>query len=119
MQDVMKVVDREKQLCSTLDEHSNSNGYNTALDRPSKPTAKLYFFRTNNGTSIPTFEAYIKTLPDQGKGEKYTRDILPYQTYMTCLTPAEAEEVAKQPFVRYVDPVVPMERSTGGIFSLL
>jgi hypothetical protein len=68
----------------------------------SSETSKLHFFKTKTGTELSVFEDYIKTLPDRGEGDKLVFSHVPWQTYMTTLTDAQAEEVAKQPFVALV-----------------
>ena len=76
------------------------NGNIDPLNRP-----ELYWFRTKEGTDLSTFEAYIRTLPDNGSGDKIVFPLVPWQSYMTSLTPAQAQEVGKQPFIKFVCPV--------------
>jgi hypothetical protein len=83
---------------------------NGNTDPPNRP--KLYWFSTKEGTDLSTFEDYIKTLPDRGDGVKSVFPSVPRQTYMTKLTPAQAEEVGKQPFVDFVNPVTAIDTKT-------
>jgi hypothetical protein len=75
---------------------------NGNIDPPNRP--ELYWFKTKVGTDLSTFEDYIKTLPDRGSGSKIVFPFVPWQTYMTTLTPAQAEEVGNQSFVKFVFP---------------
>ena len=61
-----------------------------------------YMFTTKTGTSMSTFREYIRTLPDQGEGYQIVYELTPWQSYLTQLTPEEAEEVARQPFVNFI-----------------
>jgi hypothetical protein len=61
-----------------------------------------YCFETIEGTEIYTLENYTKALPDRGRGIKAVYPGLRLQTYMTYLTPTQAEEVQMQPFVNWV-----------------
>ena len=75
-------------------------------DHPDRSSQREpYWFKTKAGTDPSTFEAYIKELPDGGDGDQIVYSHLPWQTYMTHLTPAEAKEVGKQPFVKFVWPL--------------
>lgn len=66
---------------------------------------ELYWFKTKAGTELATFAAYIKTLPDGGTGDQIVLSHLPWQMYITHLTPVEAEGVRKQEFVKFVWPL--------------
>jgi hypothetical protein len=76
---------------------------NDHSDRSSQ--RERYWFKTKTGTDLATFEAYIKELPDSGDGDQIVFSHLPWQTYITHLTLAEAEEVRKQAFVKFVWPL--------------
>lgn len=79
---------------------TRSNSNNHSQNQP-----ELYWFKTKTGTTLSTFQAYVKTLPDCGNGDQVIIANLPWQTYITRLTAAEAEDVAKQPFVQFVWPL--------------
>ena len=70
-----------------------------------------YWFKTKAGTDLATFEAYIIKLPDGGAGDQIVFSHLPWQTYITHLTPEEAGEVEKQPFVKFVWPLARESRT--------
>ena len=77
---------------------STSNSSGTA-------TVVLYLLVTNTGTDLSTFQSYIKTLPDEGRGQQIDSARGPFQGHMTRLTYAQAKEVSRQPFVNYIGPV--------------
>lgn len=58
-----------------------------------------YMIETESGTELETFESFIKTLPDGGKGYQMVGG--DSQTYITTLTYEEAKEIAKEHFVSY------------------
>ena len=80
--------------------HTPENGHR---DRPSQPV--MYWFKTKEGTDLATFEAYIKKLLYCVFGDQIIFSHIPWQTYITHLTPTEAGEVRKQPFVKFVWPL--------------
>jgi hypothetical protein len=74
------------------------------------PQRLEYVFVTKEGTPIDQFEAFIKTLPDQGNGvrNKDIEPILQSQLYATQLTEEEAAAIEAMDFIETIgrnDPV--------------
>ncbi|KAK3704824.1 hypothetical protein LTR37_013656 [Vermiconidia calcicola] len=74
-----------------------------------QPRPGDYYLCTKTGTEISTFERYIKTVPDGGKGYQIVFDGVPFQGYMGRLTEDQAKEARKQPFVLFVHQVTASE----------
>lgn len=74
----------------------------SSSSNPPTATASEYTFTTKKGTHLSTFQDYIQTLPDEGKGLQFVFPHNPWQGYITYLTPDQAEEVARQPFVQLI-----------------
>jgi subtilisin family serine protease len=73
---------------------SNESGLGTKQAR--------YLFTTKYGTELSKFKEYIKTLPDKGEGEQDVFPRVPFQSYVTTLTYAQAKDVQNQSFIAYV-----------------
>ena len=75
----------------------------SSSSNPAEPTK--WIFNTVPGTSVETFDKFIKTLPDRGQGRRVVFDRLPDQSYTGLMTDAEAMEVNKNPIVDQISPV--------------
>jgi hypothetical protein len=71
----------------------------------SSATATPYIFGTKTGTDPSVFKSYINTLPDGGQGGIIQYPNVPWQSYVTSLTPEQAQDVANQSFVEYISTI--------------
>lgn len=71
----------------------------------SPATPMSYMFTTKTGTHLSTFKNFIKTLPDEGEGCQVIHEYVPWQSYVTNLTLAQANGVASQAFINFVTPI--------------
>lgn len=99
----------EHTKTSSISSASNTTSTSsTSSAEPSPTDAVQYFIRTKEGTSIETFKKFIEEL-DNSAGKAYTYDpkIIPYQSYMTRLTPAQGSDlVSKHSFILIASPWV-------------
>lgn len=79
----------------------------TSISASAIPTT--YFFSTKKGTDNQVFLDYIKTLPDAGEGYFINYPSIPWQSYITQLTPEQAEQAAREPFMFFVEKVTAPE----------
>jgi hypothetical protein len=86
--------------CALTSTSSTSSSSTSAIPTP---TRFPYFITTNTGTDGKLFSDFVKTLPDNGTGEYVDRFY--YQNYSTDLNETEADAVAAQPFVYFVDKI--------------
>lgn len=64
-------------------------------------TKKSYLITTKDNTSLETFHSWIQKL-DESSGIQIVHEHVDHQSYVTDLTPAEANEVSKKSFIEFV-----------------
>ncbi|KAJ6130036.1 tri m 2 allergen [Penicillium capsulatum] len=64
-------------------------------------TKKSYLVTTKDNTSLETFHSWIQKL-DEGSGIQIVHEHVDHQSYVTDLTPDEADEVRKKSFIESV-----------------
>ncbi|RDL38904.1 uncharacterized protein BP5553_03244 [Venustampulla echinocandica] len=73
---------------------SSSSSSSSATETP-----KEYCIVTRRGTTIPQYEAFIKSLPDAAEGRRIVYPNLDSQVYTTVLNSSEVKIVRKNPIV--------------------
>lgn len=69
-----------------------------------QPTA--FLISTKRDTARSDFDAFIKTLPDEGKGSVIAYDNIPWQSYVTKnLTAEQVNEIKNNPIVDIIGPI--------------
>lgn len=119
----IKTTPRTAETDPTSDMESSTEDITATVDcerlppSPSKPPssasslenkAECHIVMTEDGTDREMFKRYIKTLPDQGSGDLWPFPELEWQTYVTYLTPKQAEEIQREPFIQSCFPNFPM-----------
>ena len=84
------------------DQESRPHDSETSKSAANTEQSMPHMLTTKSGTSRAVFEDYIKTLPNQGTGHTIAYPHLPWQSYVTNLTSAQAQEVATQSFIDHV-----------------
>ncbi|RFU30419.1 hypothetical protein B7463_g5900, partial [Scytalidium lignicola] len=77
----------------------NTTENNNTLPLPSQP----YLLATYTDTRMVVFKFFILALPDQGNGAQIVYPHIPWQTYLTNLTVAEAAAIKLLPFIETVE----------------
>jgi hypothetical protein len=72
-------------------------------------TQYSYCISTRSGTDIRQFEAFIKSLPDAGNGEKIVYPSIDFQVYVTSLTATDLVVVKENLIVDFVVDNSPLE----------
>lgn len=86
---------------TTTDQTTTSS---TTSSGTPQPTA--FLISTKRDTARSDFDAFIKTLPDEGKGNVIAYDNIPWQSYVTKnLTAEQANEIKNNPIVDIIGPV--------------
>lgn len=79
---------------STQKTTTSASSTSTASATPSP-----YIIGTKEGTPLSTFQNFIKTLPDGGQGDIIAYPNVRWQTYISSLTAAQAQEISSLSFV--------------------
>ena len=89
---------------ASQDKDQETAPHDSETSKPAADTERSmpHMLTTKSGTSRAVFEDYIKTLPDPGTGHTIAYPHLPWQSYVTNLTSAQAQEVATQSFIDHV-----------------
>lgn len=74
------------------------------MKRSSPIPRRSYIIRTKWHTPLVRFQELVQSLPDGGNGVVLALQSLPWQKYITMLTPAEVEQVCKHEIVANVEP---------------
>lgn len=67
------------------------------------PAATQYSIVTRRGTTVTQFEAFIKSLPDAGQGDKCVFENLDSQEYGTFLNASDVAEIQENPIVQSIE----------------
>jgi hypothetical protein len=73
------------------------------MTRSGPALRRSYIIRTKWHTPLSSFREFIESLPDGGNGVVLIVESLPWQKYITMLSPAEVEEVRQHEIVATID----------------
>lgn len=89
----------EKPTPTTKPTATSTTSSSSSSSSSATETPKEWCIVTHRGTTIPQYEAFIKSLPDGGEGRRIVYANLDSQVYTTLLNSTEAEKVRKNPII--------------------
>ncbi|KAK0111809.1 hypothetical protein ONS96_001077 [Cadophora gregata f. sp. sojae] len=106
--DVQSTPEPTTQTTPTSSQSSSRSSSSSSSSSSAAETLKPYTISTKPGTSLATFDAFVRSLPDGGQGMRVERPSITFQAYGTDITDSLTASIRLNPIIRAVvyDPFI-------------